>query len=113
MKTEFKQGQIVSWRFRGMRAVGVYLEDNCISVAVNYLMDRNVKEGDLWHFEEIHKHGGIRLANEEEIITLISALNKNKHPYKYNYKDKTIRDYNAFPTAWMRFKEEFIGRLGL
>lgn len=110
MKT-FTKGKIVSWRYRNSIATGVIFDTNYISVAVNYRMDRNVRKGDLWYFDDIHKQGSLRLATEEEIANLITALDKHKHPYKYNRKLKTIRDYNAFPTLWMRLKEQFLGRI--
>lgn len=95
MKKGFKE--IVAWQFDGRTAVGVLnndYTDNYVSVAVNYFMDSNIEEGDLWYADDIHTDEGtsVRPATDEEIQTLISALDKRNVPYEYDKKTKTIFD---------------------
>lgn len=105
MKKGFKE--IVAWQYDGRTAIGVLCDDYCnhyISVAVNYFMDSNIQEGDLWYMDDIHKDddGEIRLANNDEISTLINALNKHGVQYKYDKEERTIRIYFAYPTIRMK-----------
>lgn len=95
MKKEFKK--IVSWQFDGRTAIGVLNDDytdNYVSVAVNYFMDSNMQEGWLWYADDIHTDKGttVRPATDEEIQTLIKALDKHNHSYEYDKETKTIFD---------------------
>lgn len=108
MKKGFEK--IVAWQYDGRTAIGVLHEAyETISVAVNYRMDSNIKEGDLWYMDSIYKDEGteIRLATDKEIQTLINALDDWKELYKYDAKTRTIRIYSVYPTLWMRIKTWF------
>lgn len=100
--------RIVAWRYEGHTAVGVlYKSEDFISVAVGYFMDSNIKECDLWFMDSINKDEGtgIRPATDLEIERLVNALDGWKIPYKYDKKTKTIRNYDVYPTWWMKFKQ--------
>lgn len=108
MKKGFKK--VVAWQYNECTAIGVLYEfHNYISVAVNYRMDSNIEEGDLWLCDEIHTDDGakIRYATDEEIQTLINALNVKNVPYNYDERTKTIRNYDVYPTVWMKIKKWF------
>ena len=110
MKKGFKE--IVAWQFDGRTAIGVLYDDFCehyISVAVNYFMDSNIQEGDLLYMDDIHKDEDteVRLANRDEIKTLIKALDKYGVKYKYNEEEQTIRLYFAYPTIGMKITQWF------
>lgn len=110
MKRGFKE--IVAWQYEGHTAIGVLYDDYCehyISIAVNYYMDSNIREGDLWYADSIYKDEDteIRLATKDEIQTLISALDNHRIPYKYDEDTMTIRCYDFYPTIWMKIKKFF------
>jgi hypothetical protein len=95
MKKNFNK--IVAWQFDGRTAVGVLNEDytnNYVSVAVNYFMDSNMQEGWLWYADDIFTDEGttIRPATDEEIQTLIKALDEHNVKYEYDAETKTIFD---------------------
>lgn len=108
MKKGFKE--VVAWQYDGRTAIGVLFEsDDFISVAVNYFMDSNIREGDLWYADSIYKDEDteIRLATDAEIQTLVKALDEHKVPYTYDRKTRTIRNYDVYPTVWMKIKKWF------
>ena len=108
MKKGFNE--IVAWQYDGRTAIGVLFEsDDFISVAVNYFMDSNIREGDLWYADSIYKDEDteIRLATDAEIQTLVKALDEHKVPYTYDRKTRTIRNYDVYPTVWMKIKKWF------
>lgn len=110
MKKGFKE--VVAWKFDKHTAIGVLYDDyfeHFISVAVNYFMDSNIREGDLWYADNIYKDENteIRLATDAEIQTLIKALDEHKIPYTYDRKTRTIRNYDVYPTVWMKIKKWF------
>lgn len=97
MKKGFEK--IVAWQFDGMTAIGVLFDsDDYISVAVNYKMDSQIKEGDLWYSDVIYKDEGtmVRPATDAEIKTLCKALDDHHVAYMYDEKTKTILDYKAY-----------------
>lgn len=92
---EKKFNKIVAWQFDGRTAIGVLNDDytdNFVSVAVNYFMDSNMQEGWLWYADDIHTDEGtaVRPATDEEIQTLIKALDEHNVPYEYDKETKTI-----------------------
>lgn len=108
MKKGFKE--IVAWQYDGRTAIGVLYDwDDYVSVAVNYFMDSNIREGDLWYADSIYKDDGteIRIATDVEIQTLIKALNEHRVPYAYDRETRTIRNYDVYPTVWMKIKKWF------
>lgn len=97
MKKGFEK--IVAWQFDGMTAIGVLFDsDDFISVAVNYKMDSQIEEGDLWYSDAIYKDEGtkVRPATDAEIKTLCKALDDHHVAYMYDEKTKTILDYKAY-----------------
>lgn len=97
MKKGFEK--IVAWQFDGMTAIGVLFDsDDFISVAVNYKMDSQIEEGDLWYSDSIYKDEGtmVRPATDAEIKTLCKALDDHHVAYMYDEKTKTILDYKAY-----------------
>lgn len=114
MKKGFNE--IVAWQYDGRTAIGVLFEsDDFISVAVNYFMDSNIREGDLWYADNIYKDENteIRLATDAEIQTLIKALNEHKIPYAHDRETRTIRNYDVYPTVWMSIKNWFKQKFNL
>lgn len=92
---EKKFNKIVAWQFDGCTAIGVLnndYTDNFVSVAVNYFMDSNMQEGWLWYADDIHTDEGtaVRPATDEEIQTLIKALDEHNVSYEYDKETKTI-----------------------
>ena len=97
MKKGFEK--IVAWQFDGTTAIGVlFNSDDFISVAVNYKMDSQIEEGDLWYSDAIYKDEGtmVRPATDAEIKTLCKALDDHHVAYMYDEKTKTILDYKAY-----------------
>ena len=116
MKKGFKE--VVAWQYDGRTAIGVLYDDYCehfVSVAVNYFMDSNIREGDLWYADSIYKDDDteIRLATDAEIQTLIKALNEHHVPYAYDRETRTIRNYDVYPTVWMSVKDWFKRKFNL
>lgn len=114
MKKGFKE--IVAWQYDGRTAIGVLYDwDDYVSVAVNYFMDSNINEGDLWYMDSIYKDEGteVRQATEVEVRTLIKALDEHKLHYAYDAKTNTIRYYDVYPTMWMKIKDWFKRKLNL
>ena len=114
MKKGFEK--IVAWQYNECTAIGVLYEfDSYISVAVNYRMDSNMREYDLWFSDDIHVDKGtkLRYASDREIQMLINALEAHNVPYKYDKRTRTIRNYSVYPTCWMRIKKWFGGLLKL
>ena len=97
MKKGFEK--IVAWQFDGMTAIGVLFDsDDFISVAVNYKMDSQIEEGDLWYSDAIYKDEGtmVRPATDAEIKTLCKALDDHHVAYMYDENTKTILYYKAY-----------------
>lgn len=114
MKKGFNE--IVAWQYDGCTAIGVLYDwDEYISVAVNYRMDSNIREGDIWWMDDIHKDEGteIRPATPAEVQTLINALDYWDVSYKYDKKTKTIRIYDVYPSLWMEVKKWFKKKFNL
>lgn len=114
MKKGFEK--IVAWQYDGRTAVGVlYGSYNYVSVAVNYFMDSNIREGDLWFMDDIHKDDNteLRLATEEEIQTLINALHDWDIPHKYDKATMTLRNYDAYPTVFMKVMQWIEDKLNI
>ena len=106
MKKGFEE--VVAWQYDGRTAIGILYSEfsnHYVSVAVNYFMDSSIRAGDLWIMDDIHKDDDteIRLARNEEIQELIKALEYWNIPYEYDKDTRTIRNFNAYPTRWMRF----------
>lgn len=77
-ETIFQEGNVVTWQYDGMQAIGIVDGYSYISVALNYKMDSNIKEGDLWYYDDIYTDEGsdVRLATMSERFALIMALHK-------------------------------------
>lgn len=83
MKKGFEK--IVAWQYDGCTAVGVLYGYKFVSVAVNYRMDSNIEDGDLWFMDNIYTDKGfeIREATDSEIQKLLAALDDCGISYKY------------------------------
>ena len=97
MKKGFEK--IVAWQYDGWTAIGVLFDsDEYVSVALNYKMDSNIQEGDLWYSDSIHTDEGteVRPATDDEIKKLCKALDNHHVAYMYDEETKTILDYRAY-----------------
>lgn len=89
----FKENDIIAWTYNGHRAVGVVesssKECTQISVAVDYFMDSNVREGELWYADTVYfdKQGEPSLATKAEMNKLIFALIKSEKCARKFYND--------------------------
>jgi hypothetical protein len=43
-ETIFQEGNVVTWQYDGMQAIGIVDGYSYVSVALNYKMDSNIKE---------------------------------------------------------------------
>lgn len=94
-ETIFQEGNVVTWQYDGMQAIGIVDGYSYVSVALNYKMDSNIKEGDLWYYDDIYTDEGsnVRLATMSERLALIMALHKRgKHFVCYDDKMKLISE---------------------
>ena len=97
MKKGFEK--IVAWQYEGVTAIGVLQDsDNFVSVALNYMADSQMKEGDLWYADTIYTDEGtsVRSATDEEIKKLLKALDAHHVAYEYDQETKRILDYKAY-----------------
>lgn len=89
----FKKDDIIAWTYNGHRAVGVVesssKERTQISVAVDYFMDSNVREGELWYADVVYfdTKGEPTLATKAEMTKLIFALIKSEKCARKFYND--------------------------
>ena len=81
MKKQSKlNSRIVSWPFAGVTATGAIDKRGYVIVAVNYKMDSNIEEGDLWYADELYTDdipeqdwSKVRYATKEETEKLVNA----------------------------------------
>lgn len=89
----FKENDIIAWTYNGHRAVGVVesssKECTRISVAVDYFMDSNVRDGDLWHSDTVYcdAMGEPSIATKAEITKLVFGLIKSEKCVSKIYSD--------------------------
>lgn len=93
----FKENDIIAWTYNGHRAVGVVesssKECTRISVAVDYFMDSNVRDGDLWHSDTVYCDAmgepsiAPSIATKAEMTKLIFALLRNDKLTSKLYRD--------------------------
>ena len=88
-KTLYQDGNVVTWMYEGMQAIGIVDGNEYISVALNYKRDSRIKDGDLWYYDEIEtdEDSEVRLATIHERYALMMALHKNGE-YFACYGDK-------------------------
>lgn len=101
----FKESDIIAWTYNGHRAVGVVesssKECTRISVAVDYFMDSNVRDGELWYADTVYfdPQGEPSLATKAEMTKLIFALLRSDKVTSKLYRDAVnenlkLRDEN-------------------
>lgn len=93
----FKENDIIAWTYNGHRAVGVVesssKECTRISVAVDYFVDSNVRDGDLWHSDTVYCDAmgepsiAPSIATKAEITKLVFGLIKSEKCVSKLYSD--------------------------
>lgn len=77
--------RIVAWPFAGTTAIGAVDQDGYVIVAMNYKMDSNMGEKDLWYADELYTDdipeqdwSKVRMANEEERDKFLALVGYTK-----------------------------------
>ena len=105
-KRRFKKGDIISWKFRGMLAIGEYDGLDGITAALNYKMDPGIREGDLWHFAAVYTSEWetdwtkVRLAKKEDKQKFFDAMKEFR-----DIDEKVARDF-GYANAKEMYKKE-------